>query len=639
MSEVTEERIAAEERQAGELGFAKGATGSTRILDIPERAEAPKAVRDPEFIIGAAVLSAVGGIFLLVALMLVWVNYMNSFAKGMSLYLLSAVFLSVSEILVRRKLPKLSYVLTSVGIGGIYVSTMVNYRWLHHFREGAGVLVVAVFTVLVLLYGWARNVPWYRIAGLLFFYPCLLMGELKFGDDGYFVVLAVAFAVSLVGALLPLRRQAAAVTSVSMLAMVLLFKIPFRVDESVMIQGMIHVMGALFVLHLLLHRQLKLSRDIGSQDGMKASGETGRFLSFSCYLISLFFLYLRLAGVAFGRQVLFSGALQACMLGIGIVCAVSFAILLRFKEKWSIYYFANIVALTVYGIMELRDERGIAWGGWCLVAMLLLAQLLSLRKERLLWPSQAIITALSCMTVLIVSDRAYTYVLAAVLLLSVLLVYYWHTYYELTVTYTLALLFISDLPMMLVPPVFVGTLFVGVILVNNVGRLRGRFPLAYNWAALSGQIVAYFSLMFPIFRNSYLTHFCMAVLGLAVIWLVLDEKYGLRCRFRLFFTELFLVYIVLVLRLEPSVFNSILLMGIALVGVGGGFALREKNARICGLIISLLVCGKIVLYDFRGGVVTQRILLFLVTGLIALIIGGIYIVLEKKTREKQDSPR
>ena len=162
-------------------------------------------------------------------------------------------------------------------------------------------------------------------------------------------------------------------------------------------------------------------------------------------------------------------------------------------------------------------------------------------------------------------------------------------------------------------------------------------PLICNWGILSGQIAAYLFLMMPIYRNLYLMYFCMLILGLSIIILLLDEKYHLKCECRLFVAELFLDYLVLTMYLNPPVLASILLMVIALAGVGCGFWMNQKSARICGLLFSLLVCGKIVLYDFRGGTTIQRILLFLVTGTIALIIGGIYIILEKKMSKNRIS--
>lgn len=615
--------------------FAEGPSDSAQVLDIPKPVPNGHGVRDTELIVGAAVLSSVGGIFLLTAFVLAWLNYMDGFLKGMSMYLIAIVFICVSEAAVRKFLPKLSYVLTSIGIVGIYASTMANCRVFGHFPEIVGDVIIASFSVLVLLYGWVRNIPWYRIVCLLAFYICLALGRVGLGEEMYFVPIIFGIGVGLFGAVLPLKKQVSAVTAVSMLAIILLFKLPIDLDWLGMIQEMIYCMGAILVVNILLYRQLSFSDALHEREtDAGSSQDVGRMLCLAVYLISLFFLYLRFNGAALSKSI-FSPALQFCMLGIGGICLISFTILWKYKEKWIIYLWANILSYTVYMTMELRDGGGIGCGGWCLVVLLLFSELLTLRKIRILRVSRAILTAIACLTVCMVSDQSYVYVLLAILVAGILFVDHWHAYYELAVTYTLAWFVVKDLPFTLSLPVFVGILLVGILLVNNLKRLHGRIPLVYNWGILSGQIVSYLFLMLPIYRRSYLTHFCMLVFGLSVIVLILQEKYHLECRCKLFITEFFLAYLVSTVRLDPAMISSILLMAIALAGVGGGFVLKQKSARICGLIFSLLVCGKIVLYDFRGGSTIQRIILFLVTGVIALMIGVIYIILEKKMREKR----
>ena len=78
------------------------------------------------------------------------------------------------------------------------------------------------------------------------------------------------------------------------------------------------------------------------------------------------------------------------------------------------------------------------------------------------------------------------------------------------------------------------------------------------------------------------------------------------------------------------IMKSIIIMLIAIGAVAVGFAIREKGLRITGLVLTLIVCAKIVVYDFAELENAEKMILFLVTGLIALAISGIYIALEKK---------
>lgn len=76
-------------------------------------------------------------------------------------------------------------------------------------------------------------------------------------------------------------------------------------------------------------------------------------------------------------------------------------------------------------------------------------------------------------------------------------------------------------------------------------------------------------------------------------------------------------------------------MAIALGCVGIGFIQKDKTERICGLVMAIFVCGKLVLYDFREVEMIYRMIVFLVVGVLALSISFIYILLEKNMDKKR----
>lgn len=122
----------------------------------------------------------------------------------------------------------------------------------------------------------------------------------------------------------------------------------------------------------------------------------------------------------------------------------------------------------------------------------------------------------------------------------------------------------------------------------------------------------------------------MLVFGLAVIGLTLQEKYQMNFKGRYMVLAVFLTYMAFIFRTNVRVVNSILLMVIALVCVGTGFVVDKKSVRIYGLVLSLVVCGKLVMYDFFKAATLQKTILFFAVGMIALLIAAIYIILEKK---------
>ena len=120
----------------------------------------------------------------------------------------------------------------------------------------------------------------------------------------------------------------------------------------------------------------------------------------------------------------------------------------------------------------------------------------------------------------------------------------------------------------------------------------------------------------------------MFVFVLAYLVLTLQEF-----KHRELILVIFLTYMALIVKTNIPVINSILIMLIALVSVTAGFVKKDKPVRIYGLVLSLCTCGKIALYDYWGAPILQKTILFFVVGVIALVIAGIYIILEKKCNE------
>ena len=172
-------------------------------------------------------------------------------------------------------------------------------------------------------------------------------------------------------------------------------------------------------------------------------------------------------------------------------------------------------------------------------------------------------------------------------------------------------------------------LFIGMLLYNNVKRWHGKGIEAFNALALSGQVVCYLLLINPVYRNEYLTYLCMLIFGITTIVVCFNKQYHLDFKGKPLVLAVFLTYMGIVVRTGYPIVNSILLMVIALGCVGAGFIIKRKSVRIYGLVLSLMVCGKLVLYDFMGVNALQKTILFFAVGILALVIAGIYMVLER----------
>ena len=308
-----------------------------------------------------------------------------------------------------------------------------------------------------------------------------------------------------------------------------------------------------------------------------------------------------------------------------VVSAIFFLLAGKRKERWLLYYFVQILAAVLYVFPGNEMEAVI-----CILSLLIVSKLLTGIKE--LAVSEAVVTVTACLMALVYHDAPYVYIIGAGVVVSVFFIHRWQTFYEIAITLTCAVLAMMKLPGLISLPAAVGIVFVGILLVHNVKRWKGRAVRIYNYTALAMQTMCFLLLFQRIYSRAYITYLMMLVFGLATVVLTFHEKYEMDFRYKNLILSVFLTYMAFVCRTGIPVFTSILLMVIALVSVGAGFAGQDKSVRIYGLALSLFVCAKVTLYDFTGAAAIQRMILFFVVGAIALIISGIYIVLEKKQR-------
>ena len=122
------------------------------------------------------------------------------------------------------------------------------------------------------------------------------------------------------------------------------------------------------------------------------------------------------------------------------------------------------------------------------------------------------------------------------------------------------------------------------------------------------------------------------MLGLGIILFTFQDRFFPEAEvWRGLAVAIFLTYMVLVtiFKFEYRITASILLMAVGLLGIVFGFRQTDRKLRIYGLVLCMMTCFKITLFDFRVQSL-QRIILFFAAGAMALFISGIYALMEKK---------
>lgn len=625
-------------------------TGSTPV-DIqrePERAENPvhtmpqeqvKAEVQPaapkkkntEYVLATVALSVVGGIFILAALLLLGMYFMNGWIKGIALYVVSLAVVAVAELLIRRKLPGLAQIFSAIGIGALYLSTMINTLSLHNFGILPAALIIAVITAGTIFLSRKRDSLIHRLLGIAACWLCAypLSMTPAFSEAEVLFVLALILIMNVLCLCLPAHRFRTASHNTQLVSATIMF--PAVIYWLIQTQKMpdwviLAAYGVFFLIGNLIPALQARYAQKESLEG-RTTGKNG--------MLALYITYIIVAGLTVGSGMnaiwtyghnTFHPDLYI-VTGLALVLTVLAILVMRkAEEKWLPCYFFSFVALCSLSVEE---------DGWafliCATVLLLLAKVLTRLTNGKLRVLDVILTTLYCILLLLNGKEIpYAYVLLAGTIVSMFLVYGWTTYQEIILTFSLAAYAAWNLMPMLKLPAFSGILFVSILLFNNVNCMRGKNIRLYNVFVMVGQIGALICLANPVYRNSYITYLCMFVFVLAYLVLTLQERYYKEFKHKNLIITLFLTYMALIFKTNIPVVNSILIMLIALVSVTIGFMKKDKTVRIYGLVLSLVVCGKIALYDYWGAPVLQKMILFFVVGVIALVIAGIYIVLEKK---------
>ena len=173
--------------------------------NVPRVKESQDAV---EFKFGTVILSVIGVIFVLAALIIFGVNYMNNtILQGCFFYGLGIALIVVSELVFAKRIEKFSVVLTSLGIGGIYITTVLAYVYLKIFPVWAAALITLVITAFFFYFSKKKNSEIIRLISIIGCYMSLMpLKEIEYASD-YLLPALMVIAVSLGGVFFPVKEK------------------------------------------------------------------------------------------------------------------------------------------------------------------------------------------------------------------------------------------------------------------------------------------------------------------------------------------------------------------------------------------------------------------------------------------------
>lgn len=578
-----------------------------------------------EYKIGAWLFSIIGVLFILTAFVILGKTYMNGLVKGLGLYLISILVLLISEFVFKKKLEKFSLAITALGTCGLYISTIVNYLYLENFNAIVAMIITVIVTFVTILLSRTKESAVIKIISFLGCYVSFFPIDGFTEDVSFLIVIVILLVVNIATIFLPVKKVQYSINILHMISNVIFASLLLNIAHQSGISFVSCILCSLsfiWILQVIFIKQVQIIEGIVDQKKKK---------KYQIGNISVYSVILLIQLLEFAYDVLllkndspFAGLF---MIGLAIMCLVVFCFQKKSNIKWIQYWALNFIVFWVYGIHSSNKME-------VLISMLIMfigAKLLS--RISILKVSELIITLLAAFQGLYYYNSQDTFgiIYIIVFLASIITLYHWKSLYECIITFMLLMFVVFYLEIeTLLSPICMGILMLGMFTFANVKFFRGKQNRIYNYIVLAGMILIY---LIESFFGDNISLFCLLIFGITTIVVLLQKKYGFNIKQKGLVLSLFLTYMVCVFDLDLPIAKSMLLILVAIGSVVFGFILKKKGQRIYGLILALMVCLKIVFFDFSEIEVIQKMILFLGVGVIILAISGIYILLEKKANE------
>ena len=595
---------------------------------ISSEKEQEKEAHSVEYKVGIHLFSMIGAVFVLAAFVIFSFNYLNGYWQGICLYVAALILIVLSELLLYRRMPVFSHVITGIGVGGIYIAGLVNYLVLHTFNGIAAMGITLIVAVGTILYGRKRESTTIRLIALFGYYICLFSIG-RFRDDLNFLMLTgMLFIINMVCVIFQNEKNRSVMNIIHLV---------INLFCMTVITGMAWGgnVGTIYLVIFLVTSFIVMNFMSYMQCREEKGGELFPFICIGNGLcLFLIFLAGNMGpGMEEADVALFVHLVAEVL--ILVICALGYLFWNKEdpRRRVQIYYMVfAVLLLSSFSKYNLESVIGI-------LAAFLLVKLFNKHKE--LSILEDIAATWVGIAGLWFSDYWYCWVLAGVLIIGMCRVYHHSIYLEIVTVTSVISVWWSQCYFALDDygfdnkwfyPVCAVILLVFFLAYNNLPWLKKHDQQPYNIFSIICMSITY--LMALLIRDTAVC-LCMMVLGAISITLMFSKKYKIYVPRRYLAVAIFLTCYTLFGSFFTPVIASILLMAIALTCVGIGFKMDDKVVRIYGLIMAALACLKLVLYDFIEVNTFYRIIVFLVVGVLALVISFLYILLEKNADKKK----
>lgn len=591
----------------------------------PEQEAAPTSVQNAkgadsfEFKIGAGIFSMVGAVFVLSAFVIFGFNFLEGVWQGVCLYAASLALVLLSELLLKRLNERFSQVITGIGISCLYISTVINFMVLKNINGIVASIITLVIALFAILLGRKKDAASIRVISFLGCYICFLPIREFESSLSLLVMTGILLIINIVSVFFPNQKNAGIISAVHLIAHTVFTGVAtglLLVRDMDILYIALFAIASLIIINLIYFRHKEKDEFYLKLIFSIALGFMAVFLvSIGCFE----------HGIEEETLLLFNKLLTEVM---AIAISVVFFILWGTDErKWIQYYFTTAIVVLFNGFSDYRLETTIG-----IIAIFVLTRLLYKVKD--LEVLDCILTIIMVLQGLYMCKTWYVIPFAAVLLLSAFVIKRCAVFHEIVLSVGFVVGLCCQFDGNWTLPACVGILLFFFLLFNHLPWLKEVKQLPYNITNIS---LAGVLCLCTVFCDQYYYNAITMVIGAVMIIVAFRARYGLAVPKKYLLLAGFLVYMIFTSHFETSVIVSILLMVVAIGCVAAGFLLKDKVYRICGLVMAILVCVKLVVYDFGELESLPKAILFLTVGVIALGISFIYIYLEKR-EDKEIKP-
>lgn len=595
---------------------------SSRSASRPSSSNSSKHDKKLEFKIGTNILNIIGAVLILISLITfgkyVFTFFMGPFLKGIFLFAVSGCILFSGEKIFKKKLPKFSSGISALGVGGLYASIMINYLILHTLTPITALLLTGIITALSLYLSYGDSSNIIRMISLLGAYMCLFPMYHLYGITSY-ITIAILITISIANGCFPIRNKIFLIySSIINVAFCEMIMAASFLEEPAL---KIYLLATLVINNIMYMKLLKEDDSKYYAVGLISS------LSLIIFILANGELILRIICLLVSIGSYFASKNRLRIIHFITAGLTGLSILLIYREDIGIMFavlYISLMALTMIYQMKHESNNFLLLYSMVLMLFGMFWFIVSNTIEMILYG-----TAFAAM-IWFLSDKyknnwsliIFKYIYLAII--DFIIIFMRHPFsIENNIFFSCALSIVY------------------ILLTNNIDKLKHDLIKQSNFIL----IILSFFICTIIGLDDIYPCLISLVLGSAFMVLFTSEKYidnEYVLNHKLIIYSIYLTYGICALffvghmnNTMSNILLSIILMIVALGNVWLGFKADTVEVRRYGLVLSLIVCVKLLIVDFYSFDFVMKTVLFLVVGVIALSISYIYSKLENELKNKK----